>query len=140
MTTVMFFDFARCTCGHLTAIRPSKILTPNVNQQPIDTDEDPVIVACIECKCVAEFEIDDLQSYPTPQGYGPYNPDAPTRVFQVPIKCDDLHCDSQRLTHVVLNANTSDEELLVEQKKWRWKEGDLTCERSGHVIPYPRWE
>ena len=81
---------------------------------------------------------DELEQRPTAWGVGPYNPQAPMRVFQVPIECDELGCGAQLLIHAALKSNTAVEQLIEQRANWRWVEGDLKCPR-GHVQPWPQW-
>jgi hypothetical protein len=89
-------------------------------------DTEPLIVACSACRLVSSFLPRDLEEIETEMGVAPYNPDAPMRVFPVPIECDDLGCKFQVVALVVLSANTSPAELQEEKKKWRSQKRDFS--------------
>ena len=131
----MIFVFAKCKCAHLTPIRPATPVIPGVNPQPTETDDEPVVVACSHCKRVLEFDSDTLVRYPTGEGFAPYNPDAPMKVFRVPLKCDELNCEAQLLVHVVLPTNTT--AAALEKEKASWKLAGLECPECGHEFPWP---
>jgi hypothetical protein len=134
---VFVVDHAKCPRGHYTPIRPSSLLPPETDPRWKEKGDEPVVFACNECRRVYSVNKDELEQRPTPWGVEPYNPEAPTRVFQVPIECGDLGCLPQLLVHVTLKSNTTVEELLEEKLKWRW--ADLKCPK-GHEIPWPQWE
>lgn len=136
--TVFLVDFAGCKCGNLTAIRPTRVVIPGVNPQPLEPDADSILVACNKCKRVYPFDTDDLESHQTTMGIGPYSPDAPLSVFRVSLECDDLDCQAQIQVIANLNSRATDAELEKEKASWRWVEGDLTCD-VGHVLPYPQY-
>jgi hypothetical protein len=137
MNNMVLFDFARCRCGFPTPIRPSKIVPPGESRKSLETGDETIVVACKECKRV--FMADQLKSETTLWGLAPYNPEAPMRVFRVPIECDELNCSARLLVHVMLRSDTTDAELEKEKVGWRWAEGDLTCD-LGHILPWPPWE
>ena len=132
MNTVYMFDFARCRCGFPTPIRPSMPLLPTSNRRLSETDDAPVVVACNECKRV--FWADQLKSEQSFWGVGPYVRDAPMRIFQVTIPCDDLGCSAHLVAHVVLKSNTTDAEL--EEEKANWILRGMSCP-EGHEFPWP---
>ena len=132
-----FVDFAKCVHGHYSPIRPSSLLPPGTDQQWTEKDDGPVAFACNECRRVYSVNADELQSLPTGSGVGPYNPNSPIRVFQVPIECDALDCSAQLLVHVVLKSNTTAEQLLEQTRTWRYV--DVKCP-GGHEYPHPQWK
>jgi len=134
-----YVDVAACRCGEQNAIQPTKPVIPDENPQPSGTVEGVIVVACKKCKRVYNFDTDYLASIPTTQGLAPYYPDAPTRVFRVPISCDESNCAARPLVHVEMSASTSAEQLRQERLSWRWSQGELRC-REGHAIPWPQWE
>src|SRR2546423_14108524 len=138
MSTI-FVDFAVCPCGEQTAVRPTTPAIANANPQSSETDEYSILLACPKCKRVYTFDTDCLVSLPTPWGIGPYNPEAPTRVFHVPVSCAQLDCGARPRITVQMKSNTSAEELRQERLSWRWSEDDLRCS-VGHAIPWPQWE
>ena len=135
MNTVALFDCAKCRCGYSIPIRPSKIPLPSSSREPLETDDEPLVVACSECKRV--FEAHQLKPEQTLWGLAPFYPEAPMRVFQVPIRCDELNCEARVLVHVMLKSNTTDEELRKEIASWLCMEG-VTCE-AGHPQPLLPW-
>jgi nitrite reductase/ring-hydroxylating ferredoxin subunit len=135
MNTI-WFDFACCRCGEQTAIQPSIPESTSERLLLSGTATRSIFVACPKCKRVYTFDTGYLISQPTTQGFAPYNPDAPMRVFPVSMKCDELNCEAQLLIHVMMNANTTDEQLRKEMADWNWSEFYLRCE-FGHLQPYP---
>jgi hypothetical protein len=95
------------------------------------------VFACNQCRRVYSLRMDELEPIPTPWGVGPYNPEAPTRVFQVPIECDDLGCSTQLLVHVELKSSTTDEQMVEEIKTWRYL--GVKCPK-GHDYPDTPWD
>jgi hypothetical protein len=131
----IFLEFADCPCGHSTPIRPSRLVPSDTGQRWKETDTAPLLVACNVCKRVYKFEANELVHRRTVKGVGPYDPAAPTCVFQVRVGCDGVKCDTLPLVFVELSSNTTDEQLQAEKAKWRWV--DLAC-ASGHPIPWPQ--
>jgi hypothetical protein len=134
----MYFDFSVCPCGEQSAIQPSKLASSDAHPQSSETDSGSIFVACPKCKRLYSFGTDYLVSLPTPQGFGPYNPEAPIRVFRVFMKCDELNCEARLLVLVMLNASTTDEQLRKEMATWNWSDSYLRCD-FGHPQPYPPW-
>ncbi len=130
-------DFAKCIRGHYTPIRPSRLLPPEIDPQWKEKDDGPVVFVCNECTRVYRVKADELEPLPIGLGVAPHNPEAPTRVFQVPIECDELDCSAQLLVHVALSSNTTDEQLLEQRKSWRYV--DVKCPQ-GHDFPDREWK
>lgn len=130
--TPVRFDFAKCTCGHLSPIRPTSSAPREPDPRWSGMDTNPLIVACSACKLVSKFLPNQLQEIDTEMGVAPYNPEAPMRVFRVPIECDEIDCRAQGEVLVTLSATTTAVELAKEMVSWWWK--DLTC-LSEHPIP-----
>src|SRR5579859_2767613 len=128
MSNAYFVDFARCQCGHLTAVRPSAVVIPNLSPQPSGTDTHSIFVACGGCKRVYSFGADDLESHQTTKGIGPYVAEAPMHVFRVPIPCDELDCQERLNIFAMLKCDVTDAEMKAEKSTWWWREGDLNCE------------
>ena len=127
-------DFAFCPCGEMTAIQPTKLAIPDTSPQPYESVEGSIVVACVRCKRVYRFDTGYLQSRSTASGVGPYNPQAPMRVFQVPIACGWEGCSAQLVVHVMLNSNTTVAE--IEKEKAAWIFSELRCP-EGHPFPWP---
>ena len=69
-------------------------------------------------------------------GVGPHAPEAPTTVFQVPIECDELNCDSRLPVHVELKSSTSSEE--IERLIDSWEVVGVECaDHDFQWPPYP---
>lgn len=133
---VFVVDFAKCPQGHYTAIRPSSLLRPENDPQWIAKNDVPVVFACNECRQVYSVNKDELEQRPTGTGVGPYNPEAPTTVFQVPIECDGLDCSAQLLVHAWLKSNTSAEER--ERISSAWTVAGISCpDHEFQWPPYP---
>lgn len=130
-------DFAKCVRGHHTPIRPSSLLPPETDQQWKENNDGPVVFACNKCRRVYSVNADELESRPTGLGVAPDNPEAPTRVFQVPTGCDDLGCSAQLLVHVALKSNTTAEQVLEQIKTWRYF--GVKCPK-GHDFPDREWK
>lgn len=134
MSTI-YVDFAVCPCGEQTALRPAKPESSNSRLQPSETDEGSVLIACLRCKRVYNFDTSYLVSKPSPWGIGPYNPDAPMSVFPIPIECDWVGCKAHLVVHVVLKSDTSNAELESrKQDLLNWTFLDATCP-DGHEYP-----
>jgi hypothetical protein len=58
------------------------LVIPNIRPQPPETDADLILVAYRQFKRVYKFDTDDLESYPTVTGIGPYSPEASTREMK----------------------------------------------------------
>jgi hypothetical protein len=140
MNALFLIDFAKCPRGHYTPIRLSSYAPEETDPRWKEKGDAPVVFACNQCRRVYSLRTDELEPRPTPWGVAPYNPEAPTRVFQVPIECDELGCSAQLLVHVELKSNTTVEQLKEARATWRWAEGDLACPRCGQVLPWPQWE
>jgi len=134
----VYVDFAFCPCGERTAIQPTKPVIPDTNPQPYESVEGSIFVACPKCKRVYKFDTGYMLALDTPSGVAPYSPEAPMRVFRVPMKCDELNCEARLVIHAMLNASTTDEQLRKEMAAWNWSESYLRCE-FGHPQPYPPW-
>jgi hypothetical protein len=102
----------------MTAVQPTKLAIPDTNPQPYESVEGSIVVACTRCKRVYRFDTGYLQSRSTATGIGPYNPQAPMRVFQVPIECGWVGCSAQLVVHVMLKSSTTAAELEKERATW----------------------
>jgi hypothetical protein len=134
---VFAVDFAKCPREHYTAIRPSSLLPTENDPQWKARDNPPVVFACNECRRVYSVNKDELEQRPTGMGVGPYNPEAPTTVFQMPIECDDSDCSAQLLVHVWRNSNTTAEQMLEQRKTWLFV--GVKCP-EGHDFPKQEWK
>jgi uncharacterized Zn-finger protein len=125
-------DFAFCPCGEQTAIQPTKPVISDTHPQPYESVEGSIVVACTRCKRVYRFDTGYMLSLPTREGLAPYAPDAPTRVFRVPIQCAVEGCLTPAVIHVTLNSNTTAEQLQAVIDAWWW---DILRCPSGDAIP-----
>jgi hypothetical protein len=116
--SIFLVDFAVCPCGEQTPVRPSTLVIPNSGPQPLERDSGPIFVACMKCKRVYSFDTHYLLSRQTTMGVGPNNPEAPMTVFQVPIPCGRLNCNSHLRIHAFLKTNTNDAEMKLERALW----------------------
>jgi hypothetical protein len=135
--TPRYFDFLRCKCGYPTQLRPPTFAPEETDPIWTNLDETSAFVACIRCKRV--YRVADLlmESIPATQGLAPYDPEAPMRVFLVPLGCDELGCEAQRIVIAVRRHDTGPPELGGEAATWVW--ADLKCP-EGHEIPWPQWQ
>lgn len=131
-----YFDFAQCKCGHRTPLRPSMSVPEAADQTLTGTDAELVSVACVECKRVYIYDLREAESILADMLLSPYDRDAPMRVFEVPLRCDELGCSTPLPVIAVRKTDTSSESLENEVAKWRWS--DLKCP-EGHPIPWPEW-
>lgn len=130
---VFVVDFAKCPREHHVAIRPAHLIPPETDPRWKEKDDDPVVFACNECRRVYSVNKNELEQRPTGMGVGPYNPEAPTTVFQVPIECDNLDCSAQLLVHAWLNSNTTAEQ--IEEAKLGWTVVGIKC--ADHDFKWP---
>lgn len=136
---VILVDFVRCQCGHHIPIQRTKHAPEEASLRWSETDiGESFFAACTVCKRVSRFRPAEFRAIGSQEGVAPDIPDAPIRVFRVPIECDELDCRSQAVVLVALSATTTRAELEEEKNSWRWKHGELVCE-AGHPQPYPRW-
>ena len=129
-------DFAFCPCGERTPIRPSTLAILDGGPQLSKTYTDPIFVACTKCKRVYKFDTAYFLPEPTTMGIGPYSPEAPMTVFQVPIECDALNCKARLLVHALLKSGTTD--AGIEEATMWWSTSELFCPSgSGHMFQWP---
>jgi hypothetical protein len=131
-----YLEFAKCRRGHYTPIRPAKPVIPGDDRKWIETEteNDPELFACNECKRIYKLDKDDLEVLSSPLGLEPYNPGAPIRRFDLSLPCDELNCESHIPVIVVLNSDTSGEALQKEMAELRG--AGLKC-LDGHVQSFP---
>jgi hypothetical protein len=130
-------DFVRCKCGHPTPLRPSTLAPEETDPRWKETDDEPVAVACIQCKRVYSAAGLPVESILTEYGVSPYDPEAPMRVFRVFLECDEIGCNSPLRVIAVRKSDTTVEALEKEKRTtWTWRE--LKCP-SDHPISWPQW-
>jgi hypothetical protein len=131
---VTYLDYAKCMRGHSTPIRPSKPATIEEDQKSREMDAELLFVACSKCNLVYTVETRKLETGPSTSGLSPYHEGAPLHVYQVPIECDDLSCETPAIVLAVRNSDTTAEDLEKEKRGWRW--ADLKCPNE-HEILWP---
>jgi hypothetical protein len=120
-------------CGCYIPIRPSSLLPPEKDPRWREMDDDPVVFACNDCRRVYSVNKGELVERPTMMGVGPNAPGAPTTVFQVPIECDSVSCESRLLVHAALKSNTTAAEIADTTHGWTVVE--IRC--SDHDFQWP---
>jgi hypothetical protein len=127
----IYFDFARCKCGHSTPIQPSTIAILDPDRKSLGMEIVAPFVACAKCKRVYRAENDKLESMPMLEGLEPYNPGAPMRLVSVSIECDWVDC-SERITVIaVVNATATE----LEKEKATWIFAGVKCPKD-HDYPW----
>lgn len=132
-----YYDFAKChRCGFANQIRPTTLPAGEIHQASKEADSEPLFVACAECRRVYRYDSTQLLSRPESIGVKPYDPDAPIRVFQIPLECDEPNCEVPLEVLAVRSGDIFHEDVEKESHLWR---GDgLKCP-MGHEISLPGW-
>lgn len=135
MTCVL--DYAECPrCGHSTPIQPSTFSSVGEHRKWTKTDTVTEFFLCSVCNRAAAIPEQGLKPLPSSEGLFPYHEDAPIRVFEVPIECDELNCKAQATLFVVRSRETSDAAVREESEKWILD--DMRCP-AGHRLSWPPW-
>lgn len=126
-------------CPHDRRPNPIQLAKPSPEggfQQWTKTDGVSEFVLCTQCNRVVEIQEDAIETREASYGLYPNPEEAPLRVFEIPIECDELDCAAQAIVLVPWTTNTSGEELRQKSKSWILS--DLRCP-DGHRFPWPPW-
>jgi hypothetical protein len=115
-----FLEAVHCKhCQRLCYFQQSSSASPEDDPRWSELDAPTPLVACTQCKRVYDYRDQKPRSVPSAEGLAPVSPGATLSVFQVPIECGELNCESRITVHVVLKSDTSDEELELVKLEWK---------------------
>ena len=126
-------DYVLCDkCSQPVVLRQDTFAWPEEDQKWIETDTQPLVAACPNCKHVGNYDNRPLKTLPSPEGLSPARPDATMHVFRLNVSCGTAGCKTPLSVIAIRNRNTSVEALLAETDGWTWE--GLKCP-TGHEVP-----
>ena len=129
--------FAKCPRGHSTPIRPSMPVSARADQIQTGTDDETLLVACMQCGLVYTAHSREAKPDPSiPSSLG-LPGGVSLLLFSETIYCDDINCEFQAEVFSARRSDTTEKWQTEVQWTWQFAPGEKTKCQWNHDILVP---